>query len=239
MPDRLFRPNPFPGDDGRITPRLAQAYRAADNVRTEQIVAALGRVLVPVIPHEPPKRRDRASIHDEQGADPYGCPDEELVTVDFPGGRKGLPIFSSVDALREWHGTARPVPLDIATVAAAAMQRADGVLTLDEGCANMTWLGRSAVAALASGTAWHGPWSDPQITKRLTRGCSELPGLESIEIVPGASGAAVVVIHLDATANRDDAHNIVHTVAAIIATDSYVRARLDVVEIQPARARVG
>lgn len=238
MPDRLFAPNPFSGDDGRITDELAAAFADPEHLRTESIVNALGRVLMPVLPHAHPGRVEDGGvaghISRENKQDPLACPDDELVTVEFPGERKSFPIFSSVDALVTWNPEARPVPIDIKRVAGAALQRGDGVLTLDDGSKNMTWLGRSAVAALASSTEWLGPWDDPQIVERITHGFDGyVPGLERIGIQPGPNGTAVVVLYLIPPANRENVLNIAHTVSAVIATDEYVKARLDVVEIRP------
>lgn len=238
MPDRLFAPNPFSNDDGRITPELAAAYADPEHLRTESIVNALGRVLMPVLPHAHPGRDEDGHIGDhvsrDNKQDPLACPDDELVTVDFPGGRKAFPIFSSVDALVAWNAQARPVPIDITRVASAALQRGDGVLTLDEGSTNVTWLGRSAVAALATDTDWTGPWDDPAIVERITHGFDGyLPGLEKIGIQPGPNGTAVVVLFLIPPADRENVMNIAQTVSAVMATDEYVKARLDVVEIRP------
>ncbi|WIM07138.1 SseB family protein [Trueperella bernardiae] len=231
---RILSPNPFADDDGSITPELAAAYAEPEHARVAAIVAALGRVIVPVLPHAHPGR-DGAGIaaHAPAPTDPLECPDEDLVRVEFPGGRQALPIFSSASALRAWNDEARPVPVEVAKVASAALERADGVLVLDPG-KDQTWLGRSATAALASNTPWVAPWDDPEIPRRITLGIDGyLPGLEKIGVQPGQNGSAVVVLYLIPPVDRDKVVNIAHTVAAAMGSDPYVKSRLDVVEIRP------
>lgn len=237
--NRILSPNPYADDDGSITPELAAAYGEPELVRVTAIVAALRRVIVPVVPHPHPERDSKGrgaeaiAADEPDDADLLECPDEDLVRVEFPGGRHGLPIFSSVKTLRTWNSQARPVPVDVSKVASAALQRADGVLVLDPG-PEQTWLGRSATAALASNTPWVAPWDDPQIVERIASGIEgDMPGLERISISPGRNGSAVVVLSLAAALDRNDATNIAHTVSAIIGADEYVKSRLDVVEIRP------
>lgn len=240
MHDRLLQPNPFSDDDGTVPPDLAAAFAKPEHLRTAAIVAALGRVLIPVLPHAHPERGADGTVSEHVAAasseDPSTCPDDELMRVEFPGGRVALPVFSSGLALQAWNADARPVPISVAKVAKAAIQRADGVLTLDEGAPHMTWLGRSAVAALASGTDWIGPWDDPEITDRIIEGYGgPVPGLVKLAIEPGARGTAVVVLYVVTGVSRESVFNMVQTVSAVIATDKYVKARLDLVEIRPVR----
>lgn len=231
---RILKPNPFADDDGSITAELAAAYAQPEHARVEAIVAALGRVIVPVLPHAHPGMTGGGlAPHEPAPTDPLECRDEDLVRVDFPGGRRALAIFSSAGALREWNDRARPVPVEVSKVAATALQRADGVLVLDPG-KKQTWLGRSATAALATSTPWVAPWDDPLIVRRITLGIDGyLPGLEKIGIQPGANGAAVVVLYLIPPVDRDKVVTIANRVAAAMASDEYVKSRLDVVEIRP------
>ncbi|MDP9805596.1 hypothetical protein J2S70_000178 [Trueperella bonasi] len=236
MRDRRFAPNPYAHDDGAISIELARAFEQPESLRTGAIVKALGRVLVPVLPHAHPGREADGSVavHVAPERDPLACGGEDLVTVEFPGGRKALPIFSSVDSLRAWNASARPVPVDVKRVAVAALRHGDGVLTLDEGSPAMTWLGRSATVALASGAGWTPPWRDREIIDRMANAIDGgFPELERVKIEPGPHGRAVVELHLDAHATRQAVMDIVHTVSAMMATDAYIKARLDVVEIRP------
>lgn len=233
MHAELFRENPFSDDDGSITPQLAAALGEPEHLRTEAIVGALGRVLIPVLPHAMP-----AAGVEQDGliadADAPTCPDDGLIRVDFPGGRQAFPIFSSVQAVQNWNPEARPVPIDVARMAAVALTRGPGLLTLDPGSADETWLGRSAVAALAGGTDWTAPWDDPLIVEKITEAFDGyVPGLDKIGIQPGRCGSAVLVLYLIPPAERQVVENVVQTVSAVIASEPYVRARLDVIEIRP------
>ncbi|MFP7696854.1 SseB family protein [Trueperella sp. LYQ143] len=234
--DRLLQPNPFAGDDGSMPAELGEALAAPEHLRMSAIVSALRRVLVPIDPHPHPGRNTDGSVaaHDRSSSNPLECPPEALIMVDFPGGRRAIPVFSHAAALTRQYPTARPVPVDIAQVAAAAITRSDGVLVLDPGEPEATWIGRSAVMALMTGEVWQAPWDDPHIVERIMAGLGGyVRGLESISIEPGAGGSAVVMLYVIALCDRAQVVSIAEKVSEAMMADPYVRARLDVVEMRP------
>ncbi len=266
MPDfeRILAPNPFAGDDGSIQPAVKDALSKPVGERTESLVSALDRVIMAVMPHAhpgilPPEEtevpvdpdsgavpeeadavpRGMAGIapHQPAAADPLECPDEDLVRVPFPGGREAFPVFTSAQALAEWDPEARPVPVAIKNVAVAALKRGSGLITVNAESPSQMWLGRSAVAALASGTEWTAPWNDPEITARIDASIDgDLPGYAGVSIEPGERGVATVLVHVTGKADREQVIAVVQTVAAILGSEEYVKARLDVVEIRPTAA---
>ena len=236
MPDfeKLLRPNPFAGDDGAIQPQLAAAFAAPDFSRTTDIIGALDRVIVPVVAHAHPGRNADGTVVEHVKVDPLECPDDDLPTTEFPGGRKAFPVFSSAEALAAWDPTARPVPLDIASVAAAALQRGTGLLVLDPASDTRLWIGRSAVAALATGTEWIAPWDDPKMIEHIVAGIEgNLLGFDHVVIRPGRAGAARIIIHVIAHTRREQVAAIANTIIRMCGKDEYVKARLDVVEVVP------
>lgn len=241
--DRILSPNPFAGDDGSLQPRLADAFAAPPRERTESIVAALDRVIMPVLPHAHPGKIESESgitvaSHTPAPKDPLECPDEDLVRVPFPGGRESFPAFSSAAALRAWNPQARPVPVAIQQLAVAALKRGRGVITLDPDQETQTWLGRSAVIALAAEGRWLAPWKDPKIRDQILTDADGLPGLRDITIEPGAGGSAIIVVHIEHSSPRAEVVNIAQTIVAIVGANEYVKARLDVAEIRPVPASV-
>lgn len=107
-----------PDDTGAADPRLAAALRDRDRPGADAgglVVALLeARLLVPVV-----------ALAGEQGREAeMAVP--ALVAAD---GRRGLPVFSSYEALRGWRADARPVPMSGARVlAGAAAEGYDGVV---------------------------------------------------------------------------------------------------------------
>lgn len=246
MPDfnKLLARNPFSDDDGSLKPELAQAFESAETEWAVNVVTHLDRVIIPVIPHEHPGTvkgddgRLRPAQHDSASSNPLDRPDEELTTVDFPGGRTALAVFSSAQALAAWNPKARPVPASTQQVAVTALKRGSGLLTLDPGQPTQTWLGRTAVIALATESTWLAPWDDPKIPTSIRRALGEdLTGLVDIRVSTGYRGVSVVEIHIDASTPQDDVLNIAHAVAAVVGSEPYVKARLDLVELRPVPVR--
>ncbi|MFY9263671.1 MAG: SseB family protein [Actinomycetaceae bacterium] len=226
-PTKFLADNPFAGDLGELKPELAAAFEAPADQRVEAIVAALGRVIIPVLPH----------AHPGAEKDPDGCPDSDLLQVDFPGGRQATPVFSSAEALATWNPNARPVPMAIQQVAVAALKTGTGLITLDHDQDTCTWLGRTAVIALAVEGPWRAPWADLEIPRRISEKIGgELAGFHGVAIKPGQRGESIVEIAINPGASDAEMMNIVQTVAAVIGSEEYVRARLDLVELRPVPA---
>ena len=117
----------FPGDDGLIDPRLADAL--GDDAK---VFAAYGevRVFVPIVAI----LGERATDGSDKSAD--------MAAVFMTGadGRKALLTFSSVAALEAWNPVARPVPVWGREAAQAALEEGASALLLDLGAEHFTVL---------------------------------------------------------------------------------------------------
>lgn len=234
-----LRPNPFSSDDGSMRPELAAAFEQPETSRASAIVAALDRVIVPVVPHVHPGRDQAGGVaqHVTTEKNSIGTTDDDLVKTPFPGGRESLALFSSAQACAQWNPQARPVPASIKNVAIEALKNDVAQLTLDPGLETQTWIGRSAVIALASQTSWHAPWEDPQIREKILGALGEgLPSLVDVQLEPAGQGATAVVVTVENGATREAAVNAIQAVVAVIGSDEYVKARLDAVEVRPRMA---
>jgi hypothetical protein len=102
-----------PDDDGAADPGLAAALATGSR---QAIAAALpsARLLVPVVA--------------VPGA---GEAEMAVPALVAPDGSRGLPVFSSYDALRAWQPDARPVPMAGARVLAGAVAEGYDGLVLD------------------------------------------------------------------------------------------------------------
>lgn len=107
--ERKNIPDPgFAGDDGSPEPRLAAAltaWSAAPSGTAETELLALladARLLVPIV-----------AVLGETEIGPDGRKGEKtsdmaVATLRLPDGRRGLPAFTSLDALARWRPDARP-----------------------------------------------------------------------------------------------------------------------------------
>lgn len=123
-------PDPgFAGDTGEADPVLLSALAAfetgqADATAVEGILAT-SRLLVPVVA----LLVDETVTPDDLRQDKQA--DMAMVTVTGRDGRRGLPVFTSVAALQAWNPAARPVPVDAARAARAALDDGADALLVD------------------------------------------------------------------------------------------------------------
>ncbi|MFC5280992.1 SseB family protein [Arcanobacterium canis] len=231
IPRDLTGSNPFAGDDGSIEPALAYALTQPEELRAKAVVSALGRVLVPVVPHPHPGRDADGGVveHEKVVANACGTDDDSLVKIPFPGGRDSLVVFSSAQAMAAWNPQARPVPANIMTVASEALRLEIGLISLDPGLPSQMLIGRSAVVALATRTPWRAPWEDSHLAGILNDGLGDDA---RVRLIPGIDGTAVIELVVE----NADKHGVLVLIAALtslIESDEYLKARLDAVEIRP------
>lgn len=119
----------FAGDTGEADPVVLSALAAFESGQAGAAVVdgvlACSRVLVPVV-------ADVAES--DPGADGHQrdkAVDMAMVTVTGRDGRRGLPVFTSVAALQEWNAEARPVPVEVARAARAALDDGADALLVD------------------------------------------------------------------------------------------------------------
>ena len=115
----------FPGDDGLIDPRLADAL--GDDAAVFSVYGDV-RVFVPIVAIV----GERATDGSDKSAD--------MAAVFMTGadGRKALLTFSSAAALQAWNPLARPVPVWGREAAQAALDEGASALLLDLGTENFT-----------------------------------------------------------------------------------------------------
>ena len=243
----LLKPNPFAGDAGEIEPKVQEALAAPIEARSKAVIEALGRVLVGAVPHADPGREADGSVAEhEKVSGPLDSP-EGLIRVNFAPSRKAIAVFSSAQTYNAFSKKyqlgkqVRPVPVAIKDAAVVALAHGDGLLVLDPGESHQQWIGRSAVTALAAQQPWVAPWEDSEIREHILAsihtafdaGEKALGALQDVQIEPGEGGATVVALGIDRSATRTDVEIIVGAISDIVAMDSYVKARLDVVELRP------
>lgn len=123
-------PDPgFAGDTGEADPVVLSALAAFESGQAGAAVVdgvlAGSRVLVPVLAVLAESAMAKDGLRRDQAAD------MAMVTITGRDGRRGLPVFTSVSALQEWNAEARPVPVEVARAARAALDDGADALLVD------------------------------------------------------------------------------------------------------------
>ena len=178
---RSFQPNPAAGDDGAADPDLLAALEAFAERRGGRaaVIEALrgARLLVPLLAEagEVGETPDGRTVDKTQ--------ELSLVTVEGPGGRTVLPAFTSVDTMRVWDPSARPIPAEAPRIALAAGADGSGVV-LDPGSPTEFALRRPALAALATGDDWLAAWDADVVWDAYGAFMGDEPDVLAIDIGP-------------------------------------------------------
>ncbi|GGR32438.1 SseB family protein [Agromyces mediolanus] len=215
---RAFEANPHAGDDGSTPPELGAAlarFRDGDGSQAA-VVAEFGRarLLIPLLA----ELGDPSAGSGESGGaelGPHGHPVDKsqelsIVTVEGPDGRRVLPVFSSVEAMREWNPEARPVPADGVRVCLAAADDGTELVVLDAGSGNEFVLRRPAVWAVAQSHDWVPPFESVPVRLAFERSIGSELAVLGIDLAAGdplsqlAGPELVVVLHLVEGLTREE-----------------------------------
>ncbi|MCS5729898.1 SseB family protein [Herbiconiux moechotypicola] len=196
---RHFEPHGHEDDDGSAPPALLAAlgaFRAQPG--SGDPVAVLdslrdARLLVPLVAHAGDEGVTEAGLRVDK------TQELSLVTVAGPDGRTVLPAFTSVEAMGRWNRAARPIPVDARRIALAAAAEGTELIVLDPASPTEFALRRPMVWALAQGTPWKAPATDPVVADAFEISVAEEPQVAGVRVVAGdpdarLAGAEVVVV---------------------------------------------
>ncbi|MEU3845484.1 SseB family protein [Micrococcus terreus] len=186
----------FDHDDGTADPawaavlgRLAQGEAdEADVVRTLSRM----RVFAAVVPTVAETSEHEHSGHDhEHGETLHGdkAADVALVSLQSRGGRRALPVFSSVPVLTSWNPQARPVAAWMPRACLSAVDEGNELVVVDPGAETTFVVRRPAVWALGQQQDWTPSYQDPSLARAVGSVVDLVPGLERIGLAPGAGVA--------------------------------------------------
>jgi hypothetical protein len=237
---RRFEQGPSTDDDGRAPAGLARALAAfADGWRgPEAVVDALrdSRLLIPLV----------ARLGEEgegvEGLRADKTQELAIVTVAGPDGRTVLPVFSSVDTMRRWDPSARPVPVDGRRAALAAVAEGTELMVLDPASDGGFAVRRPALWAIAEGTAWRSSPEDPEVLSALRGAATGEADVVSIAVRAGDSGQRlagpelVIVLGLRPGLDQDALGALVARLGERWSADAVVAARVDSMTLQLAAA---
>ena len=167
------------GDDGLTDPDLEQVLAAFEVGEADEaaVVEALRevRIFAPII-----AQLSQAHItHDGLVSDKES--DMALVSLEAPDGRKALPVFTSVDALIQWHPQARPVAASMRKTALSAVEDDNQLIVVNPGQELTFVVRRPAVWAIAQGEPWVPSYISEEVFSELRRIIAAHPALIDIQ----------------------------------------------------------
>jgi hypothetical protein len=121
--------------------------------------------------------------------------DMALATLVGADGRRGLPAFSSVEAAARWDSRARPVPVEAARAAQAAVAEDCQAVIVDVAGPVPCVLPRSVVWAVAQGRSWVPPHRDPDVLAAVAAACADVAEVSGHGCRPGG-GAGVLELEV-------------------------------------------
>jgi hypothetical protein len=227
-------PSRFAGDDGSADPAFAALLGdfSAGRAPLRDVVAALAgvRILVPVL--DGAAVRVLGDDHDHTTG---------VVAVAAPDGRRAMPIFSSLDAMRAWRPEARPLPNETIRAALVAVNQGWGLLVLDPAGPVAVTVPRPAMWALARGIEWEPAVSngvvDPRVVAEVRLAAEPVRFVRSASAEPGTTAEVAVVLAIDAGLDRAALDAVLRQVNARLGASSVIADRVDSLELRIRAAR--
>ncbi|WP_338747922.1 SseB family protein [Janibacter alittae] len=213
----------FEGDSGTADPGLIRALTTGGETDVMRRLAK-ARLIVPV-----------TAVAGELGEGVDGTvsdteADMAVALLEHPDGRTALPVFTSVEALAAFSSTMRPVPVEAAQAAQAAVGERADLMVLDCASEQAFEVRASMVWALAQAREWLPSYEDPFVEASVARVCSthdEVTGHALSEGAPDGQGVLQVELTLVPGLGQQEVEQLVTTIAEELATDGELRARVD------------
>jgi len=220
-------PDPgFAGDDGSADAALSDALAAYAAGREGQRVVltalAKSRLLVGVV----------ALLVGEADTAPDGLRREKdtdmaLVMLTGSDGRRALPAFTSLDALRRWNPEARPVPVDARRVCLAAYGEEADLVAIDPAGPVTYLLEGPALRAIASGREPVPPLQDPDVATAVRDAVGHEQAIAAAFLLPATGADCTLGLVVAPEVSERSAALVAQRIAGRLAADPILRERLD------------
>ncbi|MCE0538394.1 SseB family protein [Kineosporia rhizophila] len=220
---RTLTAQPFPGDDGSADPALLAALEGGDLVAITR-AWALTRAMVPIVAVLGEDEAELVAAQGDKSAD------MALVTLVDEDEAKVLPVFTSVAALQTWNAEARPVPVEAARAAQAAVVEECPRVVIDPAGASVV-LPRPAVWAVAQGRDWVPPAEDPDLLAGIAALVRAVPEVKAHRCEPDGVAGLIVVLGLPPGLERDQVRATTTRIGELLLTDQMVTERTDSVRL--------
>lgn len=199
-----------------------------------EVVDALrsARVLIPLIAEK-----------GEEGLAPSGLRVDKtqelsIVTVAAPDGRRVQPVFSSVDTMRRWDATARPIPVEAVRVALSASSEDTDLIVIDPTSETEFVVRRPAVWAIAQSIPWEPSFHSPEVFRALQESVASELSVIDVVVVAGDPDARlrgpelVVVLELMDGLAREALDAVLGRLAQRWAADDRIAVLADSVTVK-------
>lgn len=233
---RSFGQTAFAGDDGTAPAQLSDALRRFRRHEAGEaaVVDAVrnSRLLIPLV-----AALGEAGLN-EHGVTLDKSAELSIVTVAGPDGRNVLPVFSSVETMRHWNPTARPVPADGTRVALAAADEATDVVVLDATSSTEFTIRRPALWALAQSLPWSPSYSDPEVAAEFVASAAAEAQVVDVTLAAGDPDALLrgpeLVVQLALRPGLDQAAltGLLERLQGKWASSELVASRVDSLEVR-------
>ncbi|MGF2950432.1 SseB family protein [Microbacterium alcoholitolerans] len=237
---RSFESNPHAADDGSADPALLAAllrFRAGEGTQSEVVDAfRSARVLVPLVAEK-----------GDEGIGPTGLAVDKtqelsIVTVAAPDGRRVQPVFSSVDTMRRWDATARPIPVEAIRVALSASSEQTDLIVLDPASDTEFVLRRPAVWAIAQAQPWDPSFLSPEVFAALQQSVAHEMAVIDVSVAAGDPDARmhgpelIVTLELVDGLERDTLDAVLARLAQRWAADDRMAVLVDSLTVKLTRS---
>jgi hypothetical protein len=243
---RSFHANPHSSDDGSADPALLAAltaFRAGTGAQRDVVDAyRSARLLIPLITalgqgQEPDSRSIGA-----HGLEVDKTQELSIVTVAAPDGRRVLPVFTSVDAMKRWDAAARPVPADGVRTALAAAADDTDLIVVDPGSETEFVIRRPAVWAIGQAQPWEPSFLSPEVFAGLHESIGGELAVIDLAVEPGDPDARlrgpelVVRLQLMSGLEKEQLDAVLSRLAARWAADDRIAVLVDSLTVKLVRA---
>lgn len=110
-------------------------------------------------------------------------------------GRQAMPVFSSLDELKNWSQEARPLPLNAVEFAKQTLAQGLDGLIIDIASDHKFIIDGYMLSCLANGQEWKYPHQDREVLDFLNEICLGLGGVKNVEIKQGQDCDLQVTIY--------------------------------------------
>lgn len=213
----------FEHDDGTADEALVIARSDPSDERGWMRAVSRTRFLVPVlaVPGE---------VEEIDGRLVEKTSDMAMVTLTAPDGQRALPVFTGTYALTEWDESARPIPVEAARAAQAAITEQCDVIVVDVAGPDTFVLRPSMVWALAQAQDWLPGHEDPFVAESVARALIEEELVVDHDLVPGepaGQGVLGIRLVLPTGLRAEEIQALATRVGERLATDGEFRVRVD------------
>ena len=237
---RHFEPSVHSDDDGSAPAELRDALERFHTGRGTQagVVDAVrtSRLLIPLLAELGETGTTEAGLTVDKSQE------LSIVTVAAPDGRTAMPVFSSVDTMRVWNASARPVPAAGTRVALAAAAEGTDLVVLDPGSPASFVLRRPALWAIGRQQPWGPSPDDPELAAEFSRLISAEPAVLGVRLEPGdpearLSGPELLIrLALEEGLDRDALDALLARLAERFAASDLIVDRVDSMGVVLARS---